>query len=90
LLDGDEGWVSATEETDLAEELPRLRQFITQLSAQEQEVLRLTFVERLTLEEIAERIEPGSGGSVNARRLRMMRMRDVAIERLRGYFNAER
>lgn len=76
--------VSIIEGTE--EDLLRLHEGIGQLPQVEQEVLRLAFFEQLTLEEMADRLEPDVQGSLNARRLRMKRKRDVAIQHLRCYF----
>jgi len=50
----------------------------------EQAIVRLTTEEGLTLDEIADRVLP-SGGTANARRVRIKRMRDIAYGRLRSY-----
>jgi RNA polymerase sigma factor (sigma-70 family) len=60
---------------------------LARLPAEEREIVRLTFEEGLTLDEIADRVLPPGGGSANARRLRVKRKRDVALERLRGYLS---
>ena len=82
-----DSWVDSVEMIEgMEEDLFRLREGICQLPQAEQDLLRLAFVEQLTLKEIADRLEPDSQGSLNARRLRMKRKRDVAIQRLRSYF----
>lgn len=83
-----DGWACATAEAEDWEEeaLLRLRECLARLRPADQEVLRLTFLDRLTLDEAAAVLEPNGKGSPNARRLRIMRRRDVAIRRLRDYF----
>ncbi len=84
-------WVDAVETLGgMEEDLLHLREVIALLPVADQEVLRLAFFEQLTLEKMADRLEPNAPGSLNARRLRMKRKRDVAIERLRCYLEGQR
>lgn len=58
---------------------------LARLPTEEREIVRLTFEEGLTLDEIAERVLPPGDGSANARRLRVKRKRDIALDQLRRY-----
>lgn len=67
-----------------------LAKFLSMLSEMERVILRLTFEEERTLDEIADRVLPPSDSSLNARRLQIKRKRDLALRRLRNYFDRYR
>ena len=62
-----------------------LAEGLATLSDRERNILRMTYEEGLTLDEIAARILPPSDKSLNAQRLRVKRERDLALQRLRKY-----
>lgn len=64
---------------------PTVAACLARLSKDEQEIVRLTIEEELTLDALADRLLPPDDRSANARRLQIKRKRDVALRRLRGY-----
>jgi RNA polymerase sigma factor (sigma-70 family) len=65
-----------------------LSECLEKLDEEQQQILRMTYEEGLTLDEIALRLLPSEGGSANARRLRIKRKRDVALRQLRRYLES--
>ena len=57
------------------------------LAPQERLIVDLTFDENLTLDEIAAQLYPGDQGSSNAKRLRIKRLRDLALHKLRVFLS---
>lgn len=57
------------------------------LSEQDRMILRWTYQESLTLDEMARRLFPDSDTSKNAQRLRIKRQRDAAIEKIRVFLS---
>ena len=62
-----------------------LAECLGKLAEEEQRILRMTFEEKLTLDQIADQILPPNEGTANARRLRIKRRRELALRRLRCY-----
>jgi DNA-directed RNA polymerase specialized sigma24 family protein len=71
--------------SDAGPDAADLAEAMSLLSEEDRDILHMTFVENLTLDEIADRTPSAGPGSANARRLRVKRRRDVALERLREY-----
>ena len=55
------------------------------LAEEERALLKLTYDEELTLDQIAGRVAAEDKGSLNAKRLRIKRKRDEALRKLRAY-----
>ena len=75
-----------SEAEDRELELTQLWEYLDRLPPEDREVLRLTFLEGLTLDQAAAVLEPNATGTPNARRLRVWSRRNVALSRLRSYF----
>ncbi len=79
--------VASTREITSEAEVDRetLRKALSILSDEERRVLTLTFDEGLTLDQIADTVDFGAIISPNAKRLRIKRMRDDALCKLRRF-----
>lgn len=60
-------------------------QGLESLSERDRLILKMTYEDELTLDEIVERLLPKEDGSANAKRLRIVRSRDAALATLRSF-----
>lgn len=64
-----------------------LNDVLTQLTERERTILTLSYEQDMTLEEMVPILFPDVDASMNARRLRVKRERDLVLKKIRGYLD---